>query len=124
VIAHRSDGLGVVMMKRALSVPQKNRGKEWAHDVCAASRDIHMDVWTSCPPLEYVRETVIPLLTRANKALLHVARTSQTPAERQQVNCYAENEELRLRNIIDNYCTGKPSALLPHYLINDIARPI
>lgn len=61
--------LAIVRMQDLLSLPEKLRDAKWAHDVCTASRFVHVDVWVRSLDREYVRDTVLTVLRSSLEAL-------------------------------------------------------
>jgi len=93
------------------------RDSQWAHDMCALSRSIHVEVWEIRPNLQYVRDRVLPLLQKTSKAVNAVPRTGEYG---QLVGAFAENIAARANNIANNYLNGKPSDFLPNARLQDV----
>ena len=101
----------VAEMKDLLSSEIHNLNS--AHQVCTASRMIHIGVWVECPSKEYVTNTVLPLLKKAEESLVALGEDVLEGDERRKVARYANNDRARFRNIKENYLEGKPSAFAP-----------
>lgn len=114
--------LSIAKMQSLLSMPKENRQiMQWAHDVCTTSRFIHICVWKFCPEHDYVRLTVIPLLMTAMKELLTAKDSSGLDEpQKKQIALYVENDELRLRNIEENYLKCRPSAFVPDNKLSEL----
>lgn len=106
-------------MKRLLAVPPSERGATWAHDLCTASRFIHINVWRFCPKHDEVRNTVLPLLKDAKRELLCLIQNTSVEEARKKIGEYASNDEKRIANIEKNYLSGKLSAFLPDHKLSE-----
>jgi hypothetical protein len=95
--------------------PKNEKGRmTWARNVCIESRSVHVATWRFCPPRDFVAETALPLLLRAQKKLRELVGIKDLPnEEREKLETYSRNLELRIRNIAENYLHGRPSAFIP-----------
>jgi hypothetical protein len=101
----------VTKVKALLKVSPKERGLEWAHSVCTASRFVHIDVWRFCPPCEEVKTEGLPLLEKAHDELSRLL--GKQGLDGGKINDYMKNDMARIKNLRDNYLMGQPSAFRP-----------
>lgn len=103
-----------------LEVPDEKRDMKWAHDMCTASRFIHLDVWKFCSEHKCVEDTVIPLLgDKIPKAVNAMLKKNFSEKEKKEISVYLKNVELRKNNLEMNYLKGKPSAFVPDSMISE-----
>ena len=106
--------LSVKNMESLLAARGEKRNMRWAHDVCTASRFVHIDVWRFCAKYNYVENTILPLLKRAITELLaQLDSESLEDAEKETIASYVKNDDDRIKNLKENYLQGKPSAFRP-----------
>jgi hypothetical protein len=119
-----SVSVAVERTKNVLARGENSRDPmRWAHDVCTASRAVHVGVWRFCPEQMYVEEKVLPLLHSAHEKLHSLLKGNDlTAADKEKVATYATNVELRMRNISGNYLKGKPSAFIPEDKLSEPLR--
>ena len=104
----------IKQMKELLEVPKKERNAKWGHDVCTESRFIHIDVWQSCPDRKIVVGEIIPLLKEAGKGLFELTSSNTIEeTDRLEIEKYAHNDILRIKNLEENYAKGRMSAFVP-----------
>ncbi len=108
-------------LKSLIEARESGRNPDWAHAVCTASRFIHVYVWRECPPREYVKSEVVPLLKEAEKAIRVLADSGAYDEETEHVlGVYADNDALRIKNIEENYLLGRLSAFRPEEKIKEL----
>jgi len=116
----RDVSLSILKMKSLLAVPLKMRNVAWAHDTCTTSRFIHLDVWRFGLKRQYVEKRVLPLLIQAKAELRALAESGVEVSDREKIYMYMRNDELRIKNIQENYLNGKPSGCVPNDTISDL----
>lgn len=108
--------LSVRKMESLLKRPPEKRDGTWAHDLCTASRFVHIDVWRYCPQQLYVRDEIVPLLVRAEKELKGLVGEQ---FDKKKVEQYILNDRRRISNISDRYLQGKASAFRPESSLSE-----
>jgi len=103
--------LSMKTMESLLALPVKKRDMRWAHDVCTASRFIHINVWRFCTPRKQVETDVIPLLKKARDKLRELM--GKKGFNDTKLSQYVENDTRRISNLEDNYLKGRFSAFRP-----------
>jgi len=106
-------------MKRLLAMPRTKRQETWAHDVCTASRFIHIDVWRRCAKHDEVENDVLPLLKEAKEELSCLMRATGDEDARNKICEYVANDEKRILNIENNYLASKPSGFMPDHMLSE-----
>jgi len=112
MLLSRVMNLSICIARMRSLLSRKDRDADWAHDVCTASRMIHIGVWAECPGKDEVRSTVLPLLKQAAVAIAAIGDGLDGEG-REMLDRYAKNDELRWANIKENYLQDKPSAFAP-----------
>jgi hypothetical protein len=117
MVEAEGESLGALLTQEAISQLEAKvlgspteggeRDATWAHDVCALTRDLHIDVWDYAPPKDTVRNRVIPGLVLAEDAVRKVPRSDEHPTDR-----YADNISARVENL-GRYVRGEASAFDP-----------
>lgn len=91
-----------------------------AHDVCTASRFIHLDTWRFCAKYKYVKDTILPTLERAKRELTALLDSeSLEKVDKEIISSYIENDKDRIKNLRENYLQGKPSAFRPDHMLSE-----
>jgi len=80
---------------------------DWAHDLCALTREVHVEVWEWCPSPEHVEE-FIRLFGQVEEAIGRVPESKVHPTKK-----YAGNVAARIRNL-GRYVNGQESAFAPN----------
>lgn len=106
--------LSIDMLDRLLRVPVQERKMAWAHDICTASRFVHVEVWSSSCENEFVEDKVIPLLSKAQAVLNAMLETDDSDtAMREALQLTIRNIGYRIENLCGNYLKGMPSVFRP-----------
>jgi len=112
--------LSVRTMQSLLARPAEERDMQWAHEVCTASRFIHLDVWRFCAKYDYAEGTILPLLKEARSQLLALRDADiLEDADRNIIDSYVKNDYDRMKNLRDNYLQGRASAFRPDDLLSE-----
>ena len=106
--------LGIDMLDRLLRVPAQERKMAWAHDICTASRLVHVEVWSSSCENEFVEHKVIPLLSKAQAVLNAMRETDDSDtAKKEALQFTIRNIGYRIENLRGNYLKGMPPVFRP-----------
>lgn len=106
--------LSIERLESLIMVPVDKRDVRWAHQICTASRFVHINVWRFAPERKQARD-IIKLLQRARKELLSMVNSGDFDKDKEEIETYNENVGRRIRNVEENYLAGKPSAFVPDH---------
>jgi hypothetical protein len=92
--------------------PVDQHDVNWAHEVCTASRYVHINVWRFSPD-HVIAQTIISLLERARNELLSIRNSGDFDKDKHKVDSYIKNITSRVKNLKENYLKGNPSDFVP-----------
>lgn len=102
-------------MLSLFDVQEQERRVPWMHEICAYSRLIHLNTWADRPPVEFVRAKVLDAVLKraAREVTEQIEKRCFSEAELEIARHFRENVILRIRNLEENYLSGKPSDFDP-----------
>jgi len=109
-------------MKLLLAHPRDNNWMDWAHDVCTASRLIHVDIWTLHLSHAFVKKAALPLMKEALDALDNLMNSGKDSLDVELLEAYGMNNSDRIDNIEKNYLKGKSSAFIAHNRLRELVK--
>lgn len=121
-LGNMTDPLSVMRLRELLKRSEQVRDTEWCRDTCTAERFVHIDVWTRSLPKKYVKDVVVPLLSKAETQLLEYQNKCTTTDDKKEVEVFFSNCARRSKNIIKNYLQNKPSAFTPEDKISGLKK--
>jgi hypothetical protein len=102
--------LSVTDLENNTGVSEEERDLHWAASNCLKSKHLHLYIWRFRPERRYVKEVIIPLLKECRKGVVSLLDKKAWPRQdRQMLQMYVENIQLRIENLERNYLNGKPS---------------
>ena len=88
--------------------------KETARKICVCSRYVHKNIWVSQPENTKVNPPILDALKKSREVVNSIDK--KRIEDKETVECITEldkNISHRIKNIEDNYLTGKPSKFKP-----------
>ncbi|MFC1635020.1 hypothetical protein ACFL5Z_09270 [Planctomycetota bacterium] len=81
-----------------------------AHYLCSYSRYVHVNAWRFRISINRVKKTIRNELEKAEQKIRKMLESGKlAKAQKQKLSHYARNIAARKKNLLDNFCTGRPS---------------